>query len=67
MFERRVRIIKRDQRGAAEQTPPAAEGNGRGAERAMRAVVSEWVREHAWRAEEYQRGYGSLLRELGFR
>ena len=67
MCESRVRIVKRDQRAAAVQAGPDGEGGGLSAERVARSVVSEWVREHARRAEDYRRGYAAMLRELGFR
>ena len=67
MYQSRVRVIKRDQRGAAEQTRPAGESDGQCAERVMQVFVSEWVREHARRAEEYRQEYAALLRKVGFR
>jgi hypothetical protein len=66
MHERRVRIIKREQRIAAAESESAG-GAVRCAGRTAREVVSEWVREHSRRTEEYRQAYASLLKELGFR
>ncbi len=60
--KRAVRIIKRDQRNRAEpaaSSPPAPPG------RLAREVVSNWVREHRRRAEEFRHNYAELLAEVG--
>ena len=67
MYERRVRIIKRDQRNTTDESKASGGGEVKCAARAARAVVSEWVREHSRRSEEYRQTYVSLLKELGFR
>ena len=64
---KRVRIIKGGRaareaeaaRAAAEE--PAAEG------RPVRDVVSDWVRDHRRRSDEFRRNYSTLLGELGFK
>ena len=68
---RPVRIVKRDQRARAEQTPPAAAASGeaaaRSSERELKAVVAGWVREHRQQAEQYRRAVAGLLRDSGLR
>lgn len=64
---KRVRIIKGGQaarqaeaaRVAAE--PAAAQG------REARDVVSDWVRDHRRRSDEFRRNYSALLGEVGFK
>lgn len=67
---RPVRIVKRDQRARAEQTPQATTAEGgtaKNSERDMKAVVAGWVREHRQQAEQYRRAVTSMLRERGLR
>ena len=61
---RPVRIVKRDQRARAEQTPQAAAAGGdvKSSERELKAVVAGWVREHRQQAEQYRRAVADLLR-----
>lgn len=64
---KRIRIVKR---GAAATTAVAA-GDGAGhpereARRETREVVSDWVRDHRRRAEEFRENYSALLDSLGF-
>jgi hypothetical protein len=65
---KRVRIVKRG--GAA--TAGAGAGAGvaaraeREARREARDVVSDWVRDHRLRAEEFRENYSALLDRLGF-
>lgn len=61
---RPVRIVKRDQRARAEQTPQAAAvgGDAKSSERELKAVVAGWVREHRQQAEQYRRAVAGLLR-----
>ena len=61
LCERRVRIIKRDQRGAAEGPKSPVGGGSQRASRGVRTVVSGWVREHGRRTEEYRLTYVALL------
>ncbi|MFN2414301.1 MAG: hypothetical protein ABR603_04075 [Pyrinomonadaceae bacterium] len=64
---KRVRIIKGGR--AAQQAEaarvvadePAAPG------REARDVVSDWVRDHRRRSEEFRRNYSALLGEVGFK
>ncbi|HJU55547.1 MAG TPA: hypothetical protein VJ715_13280 [Pyrinomonadaceae bacterium] len=67
---RPVRIVKRDQRARAEQTPQATTAEGgavKSTERDMKAVVAGWVREHRQQAEQYRRAVAGLLRDSGLR
>lgn len=63
---KRVRVIKGG-RGACEpeQSPRAVESAARGPVRETRDVVSDWVREHRRRSEEFRQNYTSLLERLG--
>ncbi|HEX8283344.1 MAG TPA: hypothetical protein VF588_08320 [Pyrinomonadaceae bacterium] len=64
---KRVRIIKggrtAQQAEAARVTAdtPAAPG------REVREVVSDWVRDHRRRSDEFRRNYSTLLGEVGFK
>lgn len=63
---KRVRIVKREERasGRPKSEPrPAAPANG---ERETRNVVSEWVRDHRRRSEDFRVNYSKLLNTLGF-
>jgi hypothetical protein len=70
---RRVRIIKggRAVRGAATAREAGAKADGDAhasvAGREVRDVVSDWVRDHRQRAEEFRRNYSTLLGEMGFK
>ena len=67
--EGRVSIIKRAQREAALEEAVYFGGgqDDPGAGRAVRTVVSEWVREQGRRSEVYRQTHAALLKELGFR
>ncbi|HEV7890036.1 MAG TPA: hypothetical protein VGP08_05330 [Pyrinomonadaceae bacterium] len=64
---KRIRIVKR---GAAATVVAAAGGGAarpeREARRETREVVSDWVRDHRRRAEEFRENYSALLDSLGF-
>ena len=66
---KRIRIVKRSG-GAAAQTAARSEDSAvkteREARRETREVVSDWVREHRRRAEEFRENYSALLDRLGF-
>jgi hypothetical protein len=65
---KRVRIIKggRAQQQQAEAANAAAEPAVAPA-REARDVVSDWVREHRRRSEEFRRNYSALLGGVGFK
>ena len=66
---KRVRIIKGGRAAQQQQAEaarvaadrPAAQG------REVREVVSDWVREHRRRSDEFRRNYSTLLGEVGFK
>lgn len=69
---KRIKIVKR---GAAATVLAAGAGvaaDGAGARheresrRETREVVSDWVRDHKRRAEEFRENYSALLDRLGF-
>ena len=69
---KRIRIVKR---GAAATVVAAGAGAVAGdkaarpereARRETREVVSDWVRDHKRRAEEFRENYSALLDRLGF-
>ena len=66
---KRVRIIKggraalvAEEAGGADSATSAAESK-----REVRAVVSDWVRDHRRRSDEFRRNYSALLGEVGFK
>ena len=66
---KRVRIIKggraagvAEAAGGAAEVPAAAESA-----REVKAVVSDWVRDHRRRSDEFRRNYRALLGEVGFK
>ena len=65
---KRIKIVKR---GAAANVSAAraeetAVRTEREARRETREVVSDWVRDHRRRAEEFRENYSALLDRLGF-
>ncbi|HJQ32709.1 MAG TPA: hypothetical protein VJ866_11035 [Pyrinomonadaceae bacterium] len=63
---KRVRIIKGGR--AAQAAGGAAEAKVASAPvREVRAVVSDWVRDHRRRSDEFRRNYSALLGEVGFK
>ena len=65
---KRVRIIKGGQaaRQAEAARAEAAERPAAGG-REVRDVVSDWVRDHRRRSDEFRRNYSTLLGEMGFK
>lgn len=66
---KRVRIIKGGRAArVAEAAGGAAEVKVESAPaREVRAVVSDWVRDHRQRSDEFRRNYSALLGEVGFK
>lgn len=64
---KRIKIVKR---GAAATVVTAAGDTAvtaeREARRETREVVSDWVRDHKRRADEFRENYSALLDRLGF-
>ena len=67
---KRIRIVKRGEAAAtaagAAQAGDTAARSEREAHRETREVVSDWVRDHRRRAEEFRENYSALLDKLGF-
>jgi len=69
--QKRIRIVKRGAAaavtaaGAAQAAEKAARPE-REARRETREVVSDWVRDHKRRADEFRENYSALLDRLGF-
>lgn len=70
---KRIRIVKRGAAAAAATVVAAAAGAAQAAPRAerearreTREVVSDWVRDHKRRADEFRENYSELLDRLGF-
>ncbi len=66
--KRQIRVIKggRAAREAQEQEPVSVK-SAAAAVREVRDVVSDWVRDHRQRSDEFRRNYSSLLGEMGFK
>jgi len=66
---KQVRVIKGGR--AARETQAAQEVVGvksaAAALREVKDVVSDWVRDHRQRSEEFRRNYATLLGEVGFK
>ncbi len=65
---KRIRIIKGG-RAALVAEAKAGEAAAKTAEsgREVKAVVSDWVRDHRRRSDEFRRNYSALLGEVGFK
>lgn len=61
----KIRVIKRGMRQAAGVEAKAAAPEV-APEREVKNVVSEWVRDHQRRTEEFRRNFTHLLRDMGF-
>jgi hypothetical protein len=64
---KRVRIIKGGRAAQQPQQTQAAEPAQAAPARQVREVVSDWVRDHRRRSDEFRRNYSTLLGELGFK
>lgn len=66
---KRVRIIKggRAANGAEAAGGAAVAPAQAGSAREVKAVVSDWVRDHRRRSDEFRRNYAALLGEVGFK
>lgn len=63
---KRVKIVKRGAAAGAVQAGDTAARPERESRRETREVVSDWVRDHRRRAEEFRENYSALLDRLGF-
>ena len=66
---KRIRVIKGGRAAReAEAAPQAASvKTAATAVREVKEVVSDWVRDHRQRSEEFRRNYSTLLGEMGFK
>lgn len=66
---KQIRVIKGGR--AAHQTQGAPEvvsvKSAAAAVREVKDVVSDWVRDHRQRSDEFRRNYSTLLGEMGFK
>jgi uncharacterized coiled-coil DUF342 family protein len=65
---KRIRIVKRGE-ATADGSAQAGDTGARSeceARRETREVVSDWVRDHRRRADEFRENYSALLDRLGF-
>ncbi len=65
---KQIRVIKGGR--AARETQPqqaASVKTAAAAVREVKEVVSDWVRDHRQRSDEFRRNYSTLLGEMGFK
>lgn len=62
---KRIKIVKRVAAVGAAQAGDTAGRSEREARRETREVVSDWVRDHKRRADEFRENYSALLDRLG--
>ncbi len=66
---KRIRVIKGGRAAREAEAAPEAAGvkSAAAAVREVKEVVSDWVRDHRQRADEFRRNYRALLGEVGFK
>jgi hypothetical protein len=64
---KRIRVIKGGRAMREAQPVVAEKPTAAAAVREVREVVSDWVRDHRQRSDEFRRNYSSLLCEMGFK
>jgi hypothetical protein len=66
---KQIRIIKGGRAARETQATQEAVGvkSAAAAVREVKDVVSDWVRDHRQRSEEFRRNYSALLGEVGFK
>jgi hypothetical protein len=70
---KRVRVVKRGRSGHETEparvvvAKPESRMPGSNVDREVRDVVSDWVRDHKRRSEEFRHNYSTLLGEMGFK
>ena len=65
---KRIRVIKGGRAAReAQAQEPAGVKSAAAAVREVKEVVSDWVRDHRQRSEEFRRNYSALLGEMGFK
>ena len=66
---KQIRVIKGGRAARETEAAPQAAGvkSAAAAVREVRDVVSDWVRDHRQRSDEFRRNYSTLLGEMGFK
>ncbi len=68
---KRIRVIKGGRAAreaeAAQKQQPVSVKSAAAAVREVKDVVSDWVRDHRQRSDEFRRNYSTLLGEVGFK
>ncbi len=64
---KRVRIIKGGRAAQANEAARVAAAPAVAPGREAREIVSDWVRDHRRRSDEFRRNYSTLLGEVGFK
>ncbi|HEX8290282.1 MAG TPA: hypothetical protein VF570_00925 [Pyrinomonadaceae bacterium] len=66
---KQIRVIKGGRAAREAQAAQEAPGvkSAAAAVREVRDVVSDWVRDHRQRSDEFRRNYSTLLGEMGFK
>ncbi len=69
---KRIRVIKggreaREAQAAREVSNATSAKSAAATVREVKDVVSDWVRDHRERADEFRRNYSTLLGEVGFK
>lgn len=66
---KQIRVIKGGRAAREAQAVQEAPGvkSAAAAVREVRDVVSDWVRDHRQRSDEFRRNYSTLLGEVGFK
>ena len=66
---KQIRVIKGGRAAREAQAAQEAPGvkSAAAAVREVRDVVSDWVRDHRQRSDEFRRNYSTLLGEVGFK
>ena len=66
---KQIRVIKGGRAAREAQAVQEAPGvkSAAAAVREVKEVVSDWVRDHRQRSEEFRRNYSTLLGEVGFK
>ena len=64
---KRVRIIKGGRAAQVAEPARVAADSAAAQGREVRDVVSDWMRDHRRRSDEFRRNYSTLLGEVGFK
>ena len=66
---KQIRVIKGGRAAREAEAVPETVGvkSAAAAVREVKEVVSDWVRDHRQRSDEFRRNYSTLLGEMGFK